>query len=317
MRGRNRACCAALPNRMMTGPTIFNPKGSRRGAPAAALSSSKMNWRTGSQPVPPNSVGQFGPPQPRRCKAWCHCTVSSRETSNPSRTLRRVSAGRLEDRTARASSRKASSSELNVRSTPGPSLRLWFRYVKLHFMPRVRRSTSKMDVASAPDRKFVGALGRGLDVLRCFGPRDRWLANQEISARTGLARPTVSRLTYTLTQLGFLRHAHALRKYALGGAAVSLGYSALSQIDIRRSARPLLHALSQQTNGSAHLAINDGLHMQVVDTYWHSAVFVIDIGSRVPIVTTSLGRAYVCALPAEERKAVLEQIRVRRPAEWT
>jgi DNA-binding IclR family transcriptional regulator len=173
-----------------------------------------------------------------------------------------------------------------------------------------------MDVASAPDRKFVGALGRGLDVLRCFGPRDRWLANQEIAARTGLARPTVSRLTYTLTQLGFLRDAHAPRKYALGSAAVSLGYSALSQIDIRRAARPLLHALSQQTNASAHLAINDSLHMQVVDTYWHSAVFVVDIGSRVPVVTTSLGRAYVCALPQEERKAILEQIRLRRPADW-
>ena len=183
-------------------------------------------------------------------------------------------------------------------------------------MPRVRRNTVKSDLASAPDRKFVTALGRGLDVLRCFGPRDRWLANQEIAARTGLARPTVSRLVYTLTQLGFLRHAHSPPKYALGGAAVSLGYSALTQIDIRRAARPLLHALSQQTNASVHLAINDGLHMQVIDTYWHSSAFVIDIGSRVPVVTTSLGRAYVCALPDEERKGILEQIRARRPDMW-
>ena len=67
---------------------------------------------------------------------------------------------------------------------------------------------AKSDVASAVDRKFITALGRGLDVLRCFGPRDRWLANQDISARTGLAKPTVSRLVYTLTRLGFLRHAH-------------------------------------------------------------------------------------------------------------
>ncbi len=171
-------------------------------------------------------------------------------------------------------------------------------------------------MARPPDRKFVGALGRGLDVLRCFGPRDRWLANQEIAARTGLARPTISRLVYTLTQLGFLRHAHAARKYALGSAAVSLGYSALTQIDIRGAARPYLQALSEQTHASAHLAINDGLHMQVIDTYWHSAVFVIDIGSRVPIAPTSLGRAYVCALPEEERRSVLEQIRLRRPAEW-
>ena len=177
-------------------------------------------------------------------------------------------------------------------------------------------NTGKTVPASAPDRKFITALGRGLDVLRCFGPRDRWLGNREIADRTGLARPTVSRLVYTLTQLGFLRDVRSPRKYALGSAAVSLGYLALTQIDIRRSVRPLLHALSEQTNCSVHLAINDGLHMQVVDTYWHSAVFVIDIGSQVPVVTTSLGRAYVCVLADEERKVILEQIRMRRPAEW-
>jgi len=183
-------------------------------------------------------------------------------------------------------------------------------------MQRARGSMAKTELASVPDRKFVTALGRGLDVLRCFGPRDRWLANQDIAARTGLAKPTVSRLVYTLTQLGFLRHKRSPRKYALGGAAVSLGYSALTQIDIRRAARPLLYALSQQTNSSAHLAINDALHMQVIDTYWRSSAFVIDIGSRVPLVTTSLGRAYVCALPEEERKIIFEQIQARRPEEW-
>src|SRR5262249_23349768 len=221
--------------------------------------------------------------------------------SRPSSTLRRVSAGTFASMKARASSRKVSSSALNVRSTAGPPCSLHFHCAKLYFMARTSRSTLKSDVASARDRKFITALGRGLEGLRCFGPRDRWLANQEIAARTGLAKPTVSRLVYTLTRLGFLRHALAIRKYSLGSAAVSLGYSALAQIDIRRAARPLLHALSEQTNASVHLAINDALHMQVIDTYWHSSAFVIDIGSRVPVVTTSLGRAYVCALPEDER----------------
>src|SRR2546426_6313843 len=102
-------------------------------------------------------------------------------------------------------------------------------------MPRIRRNTAKTGLAIAPDRKFVTALGRGLDVLRCFGPRDRWLANQEIAARTGLARPTVSRLVYTLTQLGFLPPAHSPRKYALCSSAGSLGDSALTAIAIRRA----------------------------------------------------------------------------------
>src|SRR4051812_40120732 len=134
----------------------------------------------------------------------------------PASTLRLLSDGRLDARNARTSPRKASSSAVKVRSMLHRSLRRRFRDAKLGFVPRGARNIPKNGVASAPDRKSVGALRRGLDVLRCFGPRDRWLANQEIAARTGLARPTVSRLAYTLTQLGFLRHSVSPRRYALG-----------------------------------------------------------------------------------------------------
>lgn len=176
--------------------------------------------------------------------------------------------------------------------------------------------TAKKASAAAGDRKFVTALSRGLDVLRCFGPRTRWLANQEIAKRTGLAKPTVSRLAYTLTRLGYLRFSDTMNKYALGSAALSLGYAALGQLDVRRVARPLMQELSEYTKTSVHLAVNDRLSMQVVDTYWNAAAFVIDIGSRVPVATTSLGRAYVCALPPEDRKRILDAVRDVRPDEW-
>jgi len=168
----------------------------------------------------------------------------------------------------------------------------------------------------AEDRKFVTALSRGLDVLRCFGPCDRWLSNQEMARRTGLAKPTVSRLAYTLTRLGYLRYSDQVSKYALGSAAISLGYAALGQMDIRRVARPIMQELSEYAKASVHLAVNDRRSMQVVDTYWNAAAFVIDIGSRIPVATTSLGRAYVCALSPIERKRVLEGIREARPDDW-
>ena len=57
------------------------------------------------------------------------------------------------------------------------------------------------------DRKFVTALSRGLEVLRCFGPRARWLA-----------KPTVSRLADTLTRFGHLRYAGAAVRERAGPA---------------------------------------------------------------------------------------------------
>ncbi|WP_410315050.1 helix-turn-helix domain-containing protein, partial [Klebsiella pneumoniae] len=43
-------------------------------------------------------------------------------------------------------------------------------------------------------------------MLRCFTPRESLLGNQELAKKTGLPKPTVSRLTHTLTRLGYLRH---------------------------------------------------------------------------------------------------------------
>jgi DNA-binding IclR family transcriptional regulator len=71
---------------------------------------------------------------------------------------------------------------------------------------------------AATDRKFVVALSRGLDVLRAFHPRDGLLGNQEIAARTRLPKPTVSRLTYTLTKLGYLAQVSRFDKYQLAPA---------------------------------------------------------------------------------------------------
>ncbi len=91
--------------------------------------------------------------------------------------------------------------------------------------------------AAAPehDRKFVIALARGLDVLRAFTPTDSLLGNQEIAARAGLPKATVSRLTYTLTKLGYLTHIERLSKYTLAPAALVIGYSALIHIHMRQA----------------------------------------------------------------------------------
>ena len=66
------------------------------------------------------------------------------------------------------------------------------------------------------DRNFVTALARGLELLRAFGTGEEYLGNAELSNRTHIPRPTVSRLTYTLTQLGYLQHNRHLEKYRLG-----------------------------------------------------------------------------------------------------
>jgi len=99
-------------------------------------------------------------------------------------------------------------------------------------------TTDNNEEEPGKDRQFVTALARGLEVLRCFKPGEQFLGNQEIAKRAGLPKPTVSRLTYTLTQLGFLSYSEVLGKYSLGTGVLSIGNAFLSNMNIRQVARP-------------------------------------------------------------------------------
>ncbi len=170
----------------------------------------------------------------------------------------------------------------------------------------------------ATDRSFVVALSRGLDVLRAFQPNDGLLGNQEIAARTGLPKPTVSRLTHTLTTLGYLNYSEKFGKYYLGTAVLSLGYSLLANMDIRQIARPLMQELAEYAQASVALGAQDRLNMIYIEAYRSSSTvtLTLDVGSQLPIATTSMGRALLCALPERERVGLMEQIRIRNEAQW-
>jgi DNA-binding IclR family transcriptional regulator len=150
----------------------------------------------------------------------------------------------------------------------------------------------------ARDRRFVTALARGLAILRCFKRSERWLANSEIASRTGLPRPTVSRLTYTLTRLGYLEHSQKLEKYALGASVLALGHAFLAGEDVRAVARPLMQALAEQVQASVILGALDQTQMVVLEVCHGSNAFHIrrEVGERLPHGTTALGRAYLAGL---------------------
>jgi DNA-binding IclR family transcriptional regulator len=164
------------------------------------------------------------------------------------------------------------------------------------------------------DRQFATTLARGLEVLRCFTPLEAMLGNKEISVRTGLPKPTVSRLTYTLTKLGYLRHNMRLGKYQLGSAVLSIGYPLLASMSVRQIARPFMKELADHCNGSVSMGIRDRLNMVYVETCRSSnSVTLPDIGTAVPIAQSVIGRAFLAACVPAEREAMLNQMKVKEP----
>lgn len=168
------------------------------------------------------------------------------------------------------------------------------------------------------DRKFVVALARGLEVLRVFRARDGMLGNHEIAERTGLPKPTVSRLTYTLTELGYLSHMPRFSKYKLAPAAMALGYTALAHIGIRHIARPYMQGLADYAKASVALGGRDRLGVIYIQHCLSSSILKVrlDVGSRIPIQTTAIGRALIAVMPDNERKTLFESLTERCGADW-
>ena len=65
------------------------------------------------------------------------------------------------------------------------------------------------------DRQYIKSLARGFEVLRAFRSEDRGISNAELARRTGLPKPTLSRLTFTLLSLGYLHLDEETGRYSL------------------------------------------------------------------------------------------------------
>jgi DNA-binding IclR family transcriptional regulator len=169
------------------------------------------------------------------------------------------------------------------------------------------------------DRHFVEALARGLELLACFRQKDGLLGNQELARRCGLAKSTVSRLTYTLTKLGYLTHVEEAGKYALGTATLSLASAMLGRLDIRKLARPLMQELADFSRCLVSLCSRDRLSMVYVDVARSSAAVTLglDTGSRIQIANSASGRAYLAVIADEEREEIMEGVReVAEVSRW-
>src|SRR5215510_3351571 len=179
----------------------------------------------------------------------------------------------------------------------------------------MRRPAKKV----ATDRSFVVALSRGLDVLRAFRADDGLLGNQEIAARTNLPKPTVSRLTYTLTKLGYLMPVPRFEKYQLAPSAMALGYAALANLGVRQLSEPFREEVMRETGGAVAVGGRDR-HSMIYFGQSRNGLTLgvqLDVGSRIPIATTAMGRAYFWALSPEERAALMRDLREHYGSRWT
>lgn len=193
-----------------------------------------------------------------------------------------------------------------------------FNLPKAVIKPLVLDYESRLQKQDKEDRKFITALARGLEVLRafqsCIGP----MSNKDLSEATGIPKPTITRLTYTLMELGYLRQTGHHGKYELGAGVLSLGYPLLSGSRIRHIAHDHMAELAKLGGCTVALALRDGLNMVFIDEFCGntSTTLRVDIGARIDIARSAIGRAYLAGIGDEERDSLFMQLEKIHKEEW-
>lgn len=162
------------------------------------------------------------------------------------------------------------------------------------------------------DRQFAMNLARGLMVLRAFTAHAPLLGNRELSDRTGLPKPTISRLTYTLALMGYLDRDKSSQKYRLGPGILSFAYPYLAGLPVRHVARPLMEQLAQQTGCNVNLGVRDRGDVVYVDAVRadRADMYRPDVGGMSPLLSSSSGRALILGSPPAEQAAILNFLRL-------
>ena len=144
---------------------------------------------------------------------------------------------------------------------------------------------------------------RGMQVLRAFRSHRATLGNAELVRVTGLPKATVSRLTGTLVQMGFLRHPPGSREFELAAGALSIGHVFVASNDLLQAAEVCMQELADKLAVSVALAVRNDLDMLYVGYRASQKVSTLrlGVGSVLPMGTTSIGHAWLWAQPREER----------------
>jgi DNA-binding IclR family transcriptional regulator len=99
---------------------------------------------------------------------------------------------------------------------------------------------------------------------------------------------------------------------------MALGYAALANLGVRHLSEPYREEVMRETGGAVAVGGRDR-HSMIYFGQSRNGLTLgvqLDVGSRIPIATTAMGRAYIWALPPEARASLLRELREHYGSRW-
>ena len=138
----------------------------------------------------------------------------------------------------------------------------------------------------------IQTVANAFRLLEEFGGADAELGVTELSHRLDLHKNNVFRLLATLEQQGYVEQYAETEQYRLGRSCLALGQAFSETRSLVRFARPVLAALAQGTNESAHLGVLAGFEVVHLDGEQPEQLVATTLrtGQRLAAHCTALGK---------------------------
>src|SRR5580704_5795291 len=154
-------------------------------------------------------------------------------------------------------------------------------------------------------------LDRVVAILDLLSASDNSLSLAEICQQMNVCKSTAHRALMALERTGLIERAPSHR-YRLGLKLYDMGHRAVEQIDIRAHAHPFLRKLALRVGETVHLGVLHRSRIVYIDKV-EPVSRLVCVSSRTgtsnPIYCTSLGKAILAFMPAEEAKKILSSVR--------
>jgi DNA-binding IclR family transcriptional regulator len=150
---------------------------------------------------------------------------------------------------------------------------------------------------------------KALALIGAYDTRHRELTLSELARRSDLPIATAHRLIGELSAWGALTRRPS-GGYVIGRRLWDLGLLAPEPAGLREIASPFLHDLYAATLATVHLAVRDGAEALYLDRLsGHGSVPVVSqVGSRLPLHSTGVGKILLAHAPEEVQRDVLSRL---------
>jgi len=153
----------------------------------------------------------------------------------------------------------------------------------------------------------VEAVAKAFEVLESFNGSEELTLN-EISQRVGLNKSRTFRLLYTMAERGYVERNQDGSRYRLGMKLFERASNV--RRDVKEIARNSMLELNQKFNETINLGVLENGHVVYMDIVESSRPFHTSatVGCHMPTHVTSLGKAILAFIPAEEKNSTLDKI---------